>query len=151
MIISNSEEFDETSGDVITSEALRGGDISRAAVVNDTTDSSFELFSGGLLGATSVDLVVAPGNSFLGSHTVPDTITGQKNESATRVNWHNFDIGEGSDGLVFGLHASVALVLEVTEGTGKSKGSVDTTIFDKTIGVVDALTFFGIIRLVILG
>jgi hypothetical protein len=145
------KEFDETCGNVITAETLRGGDIGGAAVVDDAANSDFEFFSGGLLGAASVDLVVTPGDGFLGSHAIPETITGQKDESARGVNWDDLDIGEGSDGLILGLHAGVALVLEISECSRKSEGSVNTAIFDETIGVVNTLAFFSIIGLVILG
>jgi len=130
---------------------LRSGDISRAAVVDDAADTILEFFHGGLLAAASVDLVVAPGDGFLGSHAIPETVTGQKDKLARAVNWDDLHIGEGGHSLVSRLHAGVSLVLEVTEGTGESEGSVNTAVFDESVGVVDALAFFGIIGLVILG
>ena len=130
---------------------MRSGDISRAAVVDDATDTILEFFHGGLLAAASVDLVVAPGDGLLGSHAIPETVTGQKDKLARAVNWDDLHIGEGGHSLVSRLHAGVSLVLEVTEGTGESEGSVNTAVFDESVGVVDALAFFGIIGLVILG
>ena len=72
-----SEEFNDTSSDVVTPEALRCGNISRAAVINDATDTSFEFFGGRLFGTAPVDFVVAPGDGFLRSHAIPETVTGQ--------------------------------------------------------------------------
>jgi len=146
----NSEEFDDAGRDVIASESLRGGDIGGTAVVNNSSDSINKLLVGGLFATSSVDLIVAPGDGFLGSHAVPETVTGEEDELARRVNRLNFDIGEGSHSLVFGLHGAVALVFEISESAGKSKSSVDTAIFDEAIGVVDALAFLRVIGLMVL-
>lgn len=146
-----SQEFDEAGGDVIASEALRGSNVSSTAVIDDSRDSIDEFLGGRLLGATSEDLIVAPGDGFLRSHAIPEAVTGKEDELAGGVNRLDFDIGEGSHGLILRLHAAVALVLEVTEGTGESKSSVDTAIFDEAVGVVDALAFLSVIGLVIVG
>jgi len=146
-----SENFNDASGDVIATKALRSGDVSCAAVVDDAADTILEFLHGGLLAASSVDLVVAPGDGFLGSHAVPKTVTGQKDKLARAVNWDDLHVGEGGHGLVSRLHGGVSLILEVTEGTGESEGSVNTAVFDESVGVVDALAFFNIIGLVILG
>jgi len=146
----NSEEFDDAGRDVIASESLRGGDIGGTAVVNNSSDSINKLLVGGLFATSSVDLIVAPGDGFLGSHAVPETVTGEEDELARLVNRDNLDVGEGSDSLVSGLHGGVTFVLKISNSAGESEGTVDTAIFDKSVSVVNSLALFGIIRLVIL-
>lgn len=110
----NSEKFDDAGRDVIASESLRGGNVGGTAVVNDSRDSINKLLVRGLFATSSIDLIIAPGNGFLGSHAIPETVTGEENELARRVNRLNFDIGEGSHSLVLRLHGAVALVFEIS-------------------------------------
>jgi len=145
-----SEEFDETSSDIVATEALRSSDVGSTAVVYDSTNSILKLLHVGLLGATSIDLVIAPGDGLLRGHAIPDTITGEEDELARLVNRDNLDVGEGSDSLVSGLHGGVTFVLKISNSAGESEGTVDTAIFDKSVSVVNSLALFGIIRLVIL-
>ena len=147
----DSQEFDEAGSDVIASEALRGSNVSSTTVIDNASHSITDFLLGRLLRATSEDLIVAPGDGFLGSHAVPEAVTGKEDELAGGVNWLNFNIGEGSHSLILRLHAAVALVLEVTKSTRESKSSIDTSIFNEAVGVVDAFALLSIIRLVIVG
>lgn len=56
----------------------------------------------------------------------------------------------GGHSLVLGFHHGVVFVLEITECTGESEHSIDTAILNEAVGVVDALAFLIVIRLVIL-
>ena len=102
-----------------------------------------------LLKTTFIDVFVAPGNSLLRGHAVPEPVTSEQHEVAVGLSWGHGDVGAGSYSLVSGFHRGVLFVLKIPESSGEGKLAVDATILNKAVRIVDAFALLWIIRLVI--
>jgi len=98
-------DLDNNGCHVVTTKSLGRSQVRSTALVHEFLNSILEFLHGSLLATVvaAVNGLVAELNSFLGSHHIPDTVTGQKNELGVVGNGHGLDVGEGSHNLVLNL------------------------------------------------
>jgi hypothetical protein len=146
-------QFNQDSGHVVAAETTAWAKIFGTALVHHTLNALDELLHGTLfalnLEIVVVRLFVNVADTLLGSHHVPNTITGQKNELSILSNLHALNIGESGDSLVFCLKISVVLVLKVSQSSWKSQHAVDSWFFDEAVCSHDSTVLLRIVRFVV--
>ena len=87
--------------------------------------------------------------SFLIGKAVPYAIARINYEPVILRPLNNLDVGFSGDSLISGIRLRFILVLEVSEGSGERKISIDSVFTDEMSGGIDPLFLFGVARLVV--